>query len=196
MKKVPRFSSFFRWSTTVYTGAGQHFGAGAAFWDVRPALSTRRGTGATQAQGTSPCFPPCSAGPQQLPPPPSHAAQSHNHVPPDSEPFPREFCCPDAEQSPGAGFCRARPASGPSLTPAAPPALPLTQVRVPTLDGLAQGQLAPLHLQQQRDLLPGARLVLQQLWPAERASARSPRGCQHPPGTPGTLMASSVRPQS
>ena len=52
------------------------------------------------------------------------------------------------------------------------PALTLTQVGVPALDGFAEGQLAPLHLQQQRDLLPGARLILQQLRAAEGSSAR------------------------
>lgn len=153
------------------------FGTGAAFWDRGSQPSAPGGEqGHIHAQGTALCFPPCSAGLRQLPPPPSHAAQSHKHVPPDPESFPREVSClDDARQTPGAGFCRASPASGPFLTCAGSPALPLTQVRVPTLDGLAQGQLAPLHLQQQRDLLPGARLILQQLWPAERASACSPR---------------------
>lgn len=79
-------------------------------------------------------------------------------------------------------------------------ALPLTQVCVPALDGFAQGQLAPLHLQQQWDLLPGAWLVLQQLRPPQRMSAHSqccPEPLVPPPwDVPQTLMASSVLPQS
>lgn len=90
----------------------------------------------------------CPVGLPQPPPSSSHKAQSQAQAPPD-------------------------PKSLPSAAEPLPcPALALTQVGVPALDGFAEGQLAPLHLQQQRDLLPGARLVLQQLQAAEGWSAR------------------------
>lgn len=84
----------------------------------------------------------CPAGLKQLLPPSSHKAQSYEQAPPD-----------------------------PKSLPLIHPALTLTQVGVPALNGFAEGQLAPLHLEQQWDLLPGARLILQQLQAAEGLSA-------------------------
>lgn len=103
---------------------------------------TSRHRAETHAEGEH-----CPIGLKQLLPPSSHKAQSHEQAP----------------QDPMSLLSSAEPLFLSALT--------LTQISVPTLDGFAEGQLAPLHLQQQRDLLPGAWLILQQLQAAKGSSA-------------------------
>lgn len=83
---------------------------------------------------------------KELPPPSPHKTQSQEQVPPGTKSLPS------------------------SAEPLLCPALTLTQICVPALDGFAEGQLAPLHLQQQWNLLSRAWLILQQLQVAERLS--------------------------